>query len=83
MPMWGSQQRGSKSEVATSSLPCQAARTRAEELCNYCVLGGPSRNGNNIKSATSCLCSPGARRGRNRYVTPSFLGGGGNRGDKI
>ena len=85
MPVWGSQQSGTNLEVATSSMPCQGPKTRAELLCNYCVLGGPRREGDNIKIATSCLCSPGARRGRNRYVTPAFSGGGGggSRGDKM
>ena len=82
MPMSGSQQKGTKSEVATSSLPSQGPKTGAELLCNYCVVGVTPGKRDNIKIATSCLCSPGARRGRNRYPTLAFSGGA-SRGDKI
>ena len=49
--------------------------------CNPCILGGPQEKGTN-QNWPHHPCSQGPERGRNGYVTPSFLGVP-RKGDKI
>ena len=80
MPVSGSQQKGTKSEVATSSMPCQGPKTKAELLCNYCVVGVTPGKRDNIKIATLMpLFSRGQKRAES-LPNPYVLGGGQQRG---
>ena len=70
----GPQQKGTKSEVVATSLPCQRLKKRVDGLHHPCILGDPQQKGTESEVAASSMPSRGPKRGQKCYVTPVFSG---------
>ena len=78
----GIRYKGDKNRIGYLPPPLLGAHNREEVLRNPTFLGGGHQRGTKSEVAISPLPSPGPKRGRNCYVTPSFSGVP-NKWDKI